>query len=412
MGCFDFTCALSGLPIEPGDPIRYMLLTQNPYQRGKTATRMLCYSTDAWFPRTFPLRGKYDWYGRAEDLQAGPMADAWLAGFRCDLIEKGWGDNTCHDVPTRKTDTLDDLLEAVREGRVLVRQNVGDRDLDATVERAEKLLGDAPPKRGAPKVPAGIPTRRRVERALSRLPEDLAEELRTGVYVTRVDANTVRVRARSGAKTLAKLRDHLAERWAGMVTCDTGSYADSAALLLRPLPGVREYAIRRRDKRPGLCVAHVMIREDVWQAICRTRLVRPYDGDATIEQCREAVSAAWSKAVDLGDTFGRFMMRHDAYGITGDAIPFTVGLGTSWWHMVTEYKAGRVTDAERDDFLNTASELAFVMRWMSTVRFLWHPAGGCPQSGEWRAHATLLAAYQQIADEQAGAEERRREEDA
>jgi hypothetical protein len=55
----------------------YLLLTQNPYHRGKTAGASTCYQHDLWFPRTYPLRGTYDDYGRAENLQTGPQAEAW-----------------------------------------------------------------------------------------------------------------------------------------------------------------------------------------------------------------------------------------------------------------------------------------------------------------------------------------------
>mgnify|MGYP003526415790 CR=1 FL=1 len=198
MGSFDYTCAISGLPIGAGDGVRYLLLTQNPYHRGKSAAGMTCYPTDVWFPRTFPLRGKYNDYGRVEQLQTGPQADAWAAGFKVDMIEKGWGGNTCHDVPAKKGMPLSDLLEAVHEGRVHVRQNVG-RRLDG--ERVS--------------VPKGIPTRRRVEQALVKAGFPLSESYGKGAIVNRVDANTVRVRVGEygeRADRLTKIRDVLAGR--------------------------------------------------------------------------------------------------------------------------------------------------------------------------------------------------------
>jgi len=36
MGSFDFTCSLSGLGIRAGDPVKYFLLTDNPYEDTQT----------------------------------------------------------------------------------------------------------------------------------------------------------------------------------------------------------------------------------------------------------------------------------------------------------------------------------------------------------------------------------------
>jgi hypothetical protein len=70
MGSFDYTCAISGLPIAGGEAVRYLLLTQNPYHRGVKAGSFVCYSTDHWFPRVFPIRAKYNDYG-SEVIEQG-----------------------------------------------------------------------------------------------------------------------------------------------------------------------------------------------------------------------------------------------------------------------------------------------------------------------------------------------------
>lgn len=380
MGSFDMTCAISGLPIGAGDPIRYMLLTQNPYHRGKTAGTMTCYTTDIWFPRTFPLRAKHNDYGGCDDLQTGPQADAWLAGLKKDLIEKGWGGMG-----------MAALREAAWEGRLHVSQNVGGRG----------------PKDKKALVPKGIPTRRRVERLLVKLGHKVCADYNDGGFlVNRVDANTVRVRAgdyRGRSEALAKLRDAFAPHYAGMVSADTGSYASEAALYLAPLPGVRAQS-KPEKREPALCVAAAMIREDVWQAICALPQQHHY-GATSLDECRRLVREAWDKSIALPDDFGRFMMRHDALGLTGDAIPFTVGLGPHWWALVDARAARSLSDAERDDFLATASELAFVMSWLSTTRYQWHPSAPCgPQCGEWASHAALLGAFRDLAAAEAGRE--------
>lgn len=391
MGSFDMTCAISGLPIGAGDPIRYMLLTQNPYHRGKTAGESTCYQTDIWFPRTFPLRAKYNDYGGCDGLQAGPQADAWLFGLKKDLIEKGWGDNACHDVPAKKGMGMAALREAAWEGRLHVSQSVGRRGAE----------GKASP------VPKGVPTRRRVERLLVKLGHKVCADYNDGGFlVNRVDANAVRVRAggyQGRTDALVMLRDALAPHYAGMVSADTGSYAAEAALYLAPLPGVRSRS-KPEKREPGLCVAAAMIREDVWQAICALPQPRHY-GATSLDECRRLVKEAWDKSIALPDDFGRFMMRHDALGLPGDTIPFTVGLGTHWWALVDAREARGLSDAERDDFLATASELAFIMSWLGTTRYQWRPSAPCgPQCGEWASHAALLGAFRDLAAAEAGRE--------
>ena len=412
MGSFDYTCAISGLAIGAGDKVRYMLVTQNPYHRGRTAGGLVCEMDGYWFPRTFPLRGEYDDYGGVENLQEGPQAATWLDGFRVDLVEKGWGDNSCHDVPVAKSMTLANVLGAVQEGRVHVRPNV-DRPLVGALERAAALLGEVAGKPRAPSVPKGIPTRRRVERALVALGHKISTSSGSGVLVNRVDRNTVRVRiGEYGKRTegLAEIRDALANRWAGMVCCGTGSYADEAELLLRPLPGVRPRG-RSERREAALCVTHVMIREDVWQAICALTLRTDYSGAETLARDVAAAWTTWEKATGKGE-HSRFGMRHDAPWIT-DTLPFTVGLGTHWWAMVDAWKAGNVTDAERADFLQTAGEMIFVMRWLSTTRYQWRPSTATgPQCGEWQCHAALMVALYDVAAKEAAERARERDTDA
>ena len=62
MGSFDFTCSLSGLGIRAGDPVKYFLLTDNPYED----TQTVCSPHDLYVPRTWPLRAEYNDYGTIE----------------------------------------------------------------------------------------------------------------------------------------------------------------------------------------------------------------------------------------------------------------------------------------------------------------------------------------------------------
>lgn len=191
-----------------------------------------------------------------------------------------------------------------------------------------------------------------------------------------------------------------------MVRCGTGTSADDAELILCPLPGVR--ARQPRDRNPGLCVSRMMIREDVWQAICAMPVQSSYGAASTLESRIEEVRATWEMSLTNAD-MRRFMFHHDKM-VACDQIPFTVGLGTHWWAMVDMWLAGSVTEAERDDFLRTAAELEFVARWLGMTRYQWRPSGASgPQCGEYGLHAALLGAFANVAT--TIHEARRRDED-
>lgn len=68
MGCWNETCGVSNLDIEYGDPVRLILLEQD-YGAPKEYTRGFCYADDLWRPRLLPVKGKYDGYGRIEEVE-------------------------------------------------------------------------------------------------------------------------------------------------------------------------------------------------------------------------------------------------------------------------------------------------------------------------------------------------------
>lgn len=105
MGSFAATCAISHLPVHHGDPVRFILLTQSPYD------------TAVWHPRTWPIRALYNDYGSIEEVESGPLRDVILVGLHRDIDEP--------PVP----ETFDALLEALREQRVYVAKDLKDSDL-------------------------------------------------------------------------------------------------------------------------------------------------------------------------------------------------------------------------------------------------------------------------------------------
>ncbi len=159
MGSFEYKCAISGLPIGAGDKVRFLLLQSSPFSsRGNYADGEL-----SWYLRSLPVRAVYNDYGTVEEICPAdlPITNNWLEGLKIDLVEKGWGDNTCHDVPTRKGMSFDELREALWEERLEVRPQLESRK-DRVRSLAKKFLKERTKKS------KGIPTIRRIERCITK----------------------------------------------------------------------------------------------------------------------------------------------------------------------------------------------------------------------------------------------------
>jgi len=279
VGDFSMTCSISGLGISGGTPVRCLLLTGSPYSNDDPRR--------TWIVRTPPLRATYNSYGTIENVHKDDkfIADLWLRGLREDLIERGLGDNSVHDVPTAKDMSFEDLLEAVRAGRVLVRQdakNFWRRPLKedtlglGTAHEVQRPL---------------IPHLRTIEHVLaedSALIENYSDPVSRDACENKfvVDEpvpHLVRVRFgryQHGPVHRAALNMALTaiERagFVGVVAAGSGRYSNDADLLVLPAPNTKDHVSgpqwdmargQSADQDRHLSVAMAMIREDVWQAL-------------------------------------------------------------------------------------------------------------------------------------------------
>lgn len=78
MGSFNATCGASGLPIVYGDEVQWFFIFRVPesFQHG------LIDRNSRWHPLTLPIRGKYDSYGKIENIQEDALTRLqveWLA---------------------------------------------------------------------------------------------------------------------------------------------------------------------------------------------------------------------------------------------------------------------------------------------------------------------------------------------
>src|SRR5579885_731636 len=266
MGSFDYTCCVSGLPIGYGEKVRYFLLTQNPYHEGEGNA---CYLHSLWFPRTIPLVGTYDDYGRVKlsnNATNKVVLEAWLETLKLDVVEMGWGDNSYHDVPVTQDMNYDQLINAVWEGRLRVKRNR--RKLKLNTELREKfteLLSEETPK--------GVPTLASISEILNGQ-KMYTEKTREGIMIDEVDSGCVRVRYATVGETnfgkneqfLLPIQSILNSEYATVITTDIGNYPDQCALFVYPKPGVKRFRLREEEDK-SLIVNHAMIREDVWQAL-------------------------------------------------------------------------------------------------------------------------------------------------
>jgi hypothetical protein len=401
MGSFAFTCCVSGLPIEYGDPVRYFLLTQNPYNQ---AAENCCYIHDRWVPRTFPLRAKYNDYGSVEKLQEGVQQKLWFEGFDVDLVKRGVGENTCHDVPVRKNMSLEMLLTALWEGRVLVK------DLQGV--RVKK--GDIP----EPKVQAGIPTTNRISEVIQKAGLKLTDgNFAEGYKVSLQRRGVVRVRyeefnRETQLKALEKLQTHLGE-YASMITVGEEPYQGDSELIVAPKPARYEHFSRRKlVTHRRLAVAQAMIREDVWQALTK-RTYDSWKGQYKVEDFLKSIKEALVTVRQFFEDSPDFPPHLVIGGndlstlTTKDLVPFVVGLG---YHFRIMARKKDVLDEEMEDFLQTAAEFSFIHAHLASVRYMWSPSSSNgPQFGEWDKHADFLGMLKYIAD-QKWAEQKEEEE--
>lgn len=394
MGSHDYTCSVSGLPIQAGTDVRYLLLTENPFYGPGAST---CYLHDVWVPRTFPLKAKYNDYGGVEELEQGFNFDLWIEGLKLDLIEQGVGDNVAHDVATSPDMDAEELVDALREGRVLVK---GLEPEEKQVERIRSLM----PGRQR-ELHEGIPTMKRVSDIIAGVPGmKLSDDgyRSEGYLVDTLPNKFVRVRwAPFGEKVLplARLQAHLGQ-FATLITTGTGGYNDSAELLVapKPLPEGEHYGmVFRPDISKDLVVAQTMIREDVWQTILGMRFefwAKEYPPD--YPSWRELADKFWEQAKTLADATPllRELGMSTLQGYQGNIVAgftkdeaFITGLGS---HFEIALKKGP-TGEELERFLDSVAEMAFVQFILGNLRFQWRSGTICgPQCGEWALHKEFL----------------------
>jgi hypothetical protein len=385
MGSFDLTCAVSNLPVGYGDQVRLIFLVKGPYDDENTSP----YSW--WVPRNFPLKAKYNDYASLTDIQTGPMNDILVKGFSLDIVEKGWGDNSYHDIPINKGMSVEELVEAVHEDRLFVgKQN----------EYSGKFKPDYSKDDGVPSLGSikyFLESRGFTVNDAKKHQGFAVDEIWSGgVRVRFVDQNYDH---KKELENLWKLLPMLQEKYAAMMVAGSGSYGHGPEIFVAPLPNAK-FGMRPNNERPDLPVKFALIREDVWQELLNVKS-EVWDSKsfkkADLEFFRGQVQEEWDMAVDKTKSLDEklsalFKGRHI---FNKDHVPYVVGYGTHWQMMVKE--ADKLSKKEINEFLDTAAELAHVEMALSSLYFRWKPSVYGGQDRDFKRHAKLLSAFAKVA---------------
>lgn len=300
MGSFSQTCVVSRLPIEAGDPIRVVLLNHSHYKSGR--------HMDSWSIRSAPIKGVYDDYGGVENVdETGLAARLALAQFRRDMVNTPWGNNLCHDVPLSETSTLSEIFTGIWESRVLAK---------STDSRSLPKV----------KVPKGIPTWKRVAKALGQagVKEFTCNRVAYGLVRVRREGFSYQGKAEWLAAVSQALRPHYrveekyehGAKYHGELRDDNKTF--DVWLLVTPLDGpmppvnphqaLRDANLLHRiEERHGerdfrlrpQTVGWAFIREDVWQRLLKLEgKLYSWESVPTVENLFVKGVAALAQAVE------------------------------------------------------------------------------------------------------------------
>jgi hypothetical protein len=378
MGSFPITCGVSGLPIESGERVRYLLITENPY---KTKTPV-CDSIGRYFPRTWPIRATYDSYGSI-DGYSSEDADLIMRGFQKDLLEIGTGDNRYTDLRVRKDMSFSELLTSIREGRVSVLRDI---------RKKQKTTN---------------PPWKEIEDTLQGAFPDVAFQVDEGVAGVRVRLTTYQ----DPEGQLVKASELLNATYAVALTAGSGRSPNQAELKVFFKPGMgMDEGLEGSSER--VQIHQVMIREDVWQNLLCCQ-IQAYDNDPVynlseytkavrlrIEAFRKQLSEFPSLAEDLLLSLMSYhpelKYKNIGRGILINPIPYTVALPE---HFLLRFKDGLVDES----FILGAAEFLYVQDLLERVRHIWHPSDVAgPNEPAYQSHRDFSRAILDIAERLAG----------
>ena len=396
MGSFNQICALSGLPIQPGDRVKLLFLTKSPYQDGE------CYSNDKFFVRTFPIDAVYDDYGNV-DFEENRLTDIICEIFRGDIVCKPMGENQCHEYAVDKNFTFNDLLEASSQNKLQVYDGYG-----LAYKSKQKL-----DKR--------IPTWKRVEKVLEKNNLTISKkEDCLGYGTIPVSKGIVKVIFHNSYDKdviIQKLKDIqplFDKKYQTKITWNVVSkdYNDEYRLLVYPkdvsLLNDFEEKITKltsnttsslRPVKP-LKVKRILILEKVWNAYlnCEPEKYSNFPKTAQImfNDFKNNVSEKKRDSI-LDSIFTKYYRD----------VPFQISLDT---HLEIAIKSGLFNEEQMDKIILSTCECIYIQGMLDTINKPWDTTLHGNQSPSWEVHSSLLKSFDAIVDEMIAEKERQEKE--
>jgi hypothetical protein len=408
MGSFNETCALSNFNIGPGDPVRQLFLTQNPYivcdeynaYRG-------CHHSDQWFVRTPPIKGVYEDYGACK-FEEGPITDLIVSCFRDDVVERPYGFNQYHAHDITKTKDISHFISAAEQGRLLVFDAYFDE-----YQRSHVVL------------PEGVPTWERLHAEFKEagLPIQSEVENFKGYNAQSIELGIVAVTFNDYSSEVKKLNDVitllLPKYDCKLVYTHEESKYDPCLLVMQKgalenpslITSLRNNQVKqismthpsiiRMGKTRTLPVLAVMIREDVWQKYCTVddkddkyafrKLNSPDGVYVKLKQKFEKLEAMPKDVTRMSvkEQIAWFRVKRECCDVGREFfvdLPFQTGVGT---HIK---KAIEIKDfAGKEELLRSCAELSRIECVMGRLKQPWYipPMGG--QEGNWALRTALFS---------------------
>ncbi len=411
MGSFNSACIVSGLPIEAGDKVRFLILARSAlHPDGNDHPH---YVNGRWQLFGVPVRAEYNDYGSVENIEDGYAKSFLLSRLRAHSVEIGVGDNQCHDSEVVEEMDEEAWLDALWEGRVRVRE----------------CHPRAPSGESKWEPTVGVPTFKRVKKALASAGHPIQSRDQAIPYVRGFlvdDASPGFVRVRCGGYgeglDVASVIPAIQEAgYAVMTVAGSGSYASRAELLVGPLPPkddsvhihVRPYG--SESDMPHTVVARpaaqAMIREDVWQLLLslpgwldktvedmradalraleedRASSARGSDDDKEIERLSRKLRAALGDRDEETPNFFREVVRDGRIG--------TVGFGLQDAFEAAQDPGLDPEKARR--FVQDIAETAFAQFAYGSLHGQWQPRSGGGQEANWEGFQGFLSKLADIA---------------
>jgi len=380
MGSFAMSCCVSGLPIEYGDRVRFLLLTKM-----REPDRSVCYMDEIYAPRTWPIQAVYNDYGSIENWIEDDLQKLIVKGFQEDLVEIGVGDNSIHDVAVSKNMNFDQMLDALGEKRIKVRRP-GSR-MHARVGMSTNEF---------------LPTHISVNDCLQ---QSVLKDKNCYIADDKIDLGCVRVRWNGSYSNnqdiLCRLNDAkevLSDKFAVVITAGSGPYAAFAELCCFMLPGTDARGIARcyvpdgiEEKDDTHEITFGIIREDVWTGIVSLRKEAAPDIRVFVDEAK--------KLIQSGDN--ERILRYSLRSLIRETQGLGVMFGSDFGSHKGLYEHAMMLireDKLNEEFMKLIVDFDFICDVLQETRYVWRPsyvAG--PQFGEYRAHSQLFEVFNKVA---------------